>query len=148
MKAGSRFFGRQKQSGVVMIICGVCLGVMWISGVLSDEHMGMLPKIMCTVFLLIATGTMIFEGVHVVKMTKENAGYVDDIPDMDKDERGRSIAHSAAYSAMCVTYLLGFAASLILIFCGMAEAGMAVLIVICTLICLFTLFRILEEKIS
>ncbi len=144
---GSSFFGRKKTSGGMQVFGGVMYGLLMIMYVaLNDTSIKV--KIALIVLFLLAAGDMIFRGVHTLKMTKENPSYVDDIPEIDKDERGREMLHFAAYTSLLVSYFLGLIAGLVLVFLDLDQAGIAVLVFVCIQQMIFDIFRICEEKLN
>lgn len=144
---GSRFFGRKKASGGMQVFGGVMYGLLMIMCVaLNDTSIKV--KIALIVLFLFAAGDMILRGVHTLKMTKENPGYVDDIPEIDRDERGREMLRFAAYTSLLVSYFLGLIAGLVLVFLDLDQAGIAVLIFVCIQQMIFDIFRICEEKLN
>ncbi|MGN0638447.1 MAG: hypothetical protein ACI4J0_08745 [Huintestinicola sp.] len=144
---GSRFFGRKKASGGMQVFGGVMYGLLMIMCVaLNDTSIKV--KIALIVLFLLAAGDMILRGVHTLKMTKENPGYVDDIPDIDRDERGREMLRFAAYTSLLVSYFVGLIAGLVLVFLDLDQAGIAVMVFVCIQQMIFDIFRICEEKLN
>lgn len=144
---GSRFFGRKKASGAMQIFGGVMYGLLMVMAVaLNDTSIKV--KIALIVLFLLAAGDMILRGVHTLKMTKENPGYVDDIPEIDRDERGREMLHFAAYTSLLVSYFVGLIAGLVLVFLDLVQAGIAVMVFVCIQQMIFDIFRICEEKLN
>ena len=144
---GSRFFGRKKASGAMQIFGGVMYCLFMVMAVaLNDTSIKV--KIALIVLFLLAAGDMILRGVHTLKMTKENPGYVDDIPEIDRDERGREMLRFAAYTSLLVSYFLGLIAGLVLMFLDLVQAGIAVMVFVCIQQMIFDIFRICEEKLN
>lgn len=144
---GSRFFGRKKASGGMQVFGGVmyCLIMIMVVALYDISIKG---KIALTALILLAAGDMILRGVHTLKMTKENPGYVDDIREIDKDERGREMLHFAAYTSLLVSYFLGLIAGLVLMFLDFVQAALAVMVFVCIQQMIFDIFRICEEKLN
>ena len=144
---GSRFFGRKKASGGIQVSGGVMYGLLMVM-VVAVNDTSIKVKIALIVLFLLAAGDMILRGVHTLKMTKENPGYVDDIPEIDKDERGREMLHFAAYTSLLVSYFVGLIAGLVLMFLDLEQAGIAVMVFVCIQQMIFDIFRICEEKLN
>lgn len=144
---GSRFFGRKKASGGMQVFGGVMYCLLTIM-VVALYDISIKGKIALTALILLAAGDMILRGVHTLKMTKENPGYVDDIPEIDKDERGREMLHFAAYTSLLVSYFLGLIAGLVLMFLDFGQAALAVMVFVCIQQMIFDIFRICEEKLN
>ncbi|MDY3791018.1 MAG: hypothetical protein SOZ56_00920 [Oscillospiraceae bacterium] len=144
---GSRFFGRKKASGAMQIFGGVIYGLLMVMAVaLNDTSIKV--KIALIVLFLLAAGDMILRGGHTLKMTKENPGYVDDIPEIDRDERGREMLHFAAYTSLLVSYFVGLISGVVLMFLDLEQAGIAVMVFVCIQQMIFDIFCICEEKLN
>ncbi|MDD6990454.1 MAG: hypothetical protein PUI48_01350 [Oscillospiraceae bacterium] len=131
----------------MQIFGGVMYGLLMVMAVaLNDTSINV--KIALIVLFLLAAGDMILRGVHTLKMTKENPGYVDDIPEIDRDERGREMLRFAAYTSLLVSYFLGLIAGLVLVFLDLEQAGIAVMVFVCIQQMIFDIFRICEEKLN
>ena len=148
LNAGSKYFGRKKQSGGVQLVSGIVIGILGVVYVAANDIDSLSFKLIMMFMYLMLAADFIIRGVHTMKMSEIDPDYVDDIPEMDRDERGLRISHSAAYTAQCVTYFIGLVAGIVLAVCRLPEISAAVLILICVQYFIYDIFRICEEKLS
>lgn len=141
------FWIRKKYSGRSQIIFGIAFGIIAVPIILING-----PKFQPVVMLLLLAASLIsaleiiIRGVHTIKMTKLNPDYASEQTEIDADERGRAMVHSAAYITLLLTYFVGIIGGFVLIAIGSVNAGIALVLFSWIQQMLFDVFRMCEER--